>query len=245
MRLTNLKLLCIKLYSLPFRLIRFLKNLPLRAYRILQHLIHGFQWVSKKRIPNITAWWLDFLMLLADFAGVPEVYETLCDFVKWNTRPLSLTEQELASSVFGNSLQLKAIRLDERAFIGCRKRKIAYVSHFTINSWGKLNPQIFIHELVHVWQFQNLGSAYIPQALRAQLSPEGYNYGGVEALKKAFEEKGRIQDFNLEQQAEIVGDYYCIREGKRPIWGKGAKHDLSIYEYFVRQINVELVTVRK
>lgn len=236
MRLTNLKLLYIKLLSLPVRAWRILKLLPIRLYRIFRHVGRGFQWIPKQRIPNLAAWWLDFLMLLTDLAAMPEIYETFCDFVKWKTRPLSTQEQELAASVFGNAILLAAIRLDDRARIGCRKQKIAYVSHFTVNAWGKLNAPTFIHELVHVWQYQQMGSAYITQALRAQRSPAGYNYGGVEALRKSVEANGKIQDFNLEQQAEIVGDYYCIRAGLRPVWGMGNKQDLPVYDYFVNQI---------
>jgi len=28
---------------------------------------------------------------------------------------------------------------------------------------------------VHVWQYENLGAIYIPKALSAQFTPEGYN----------------------------------------------------------------------
>jgi hypothetical protein len=86
---------------------------------------------------------------------------------------------------------------------------------------------------MHVWQFERLGGAYIPGALRAQKSMEGYNYGGVEALSACLARGGGLSDFNLEQQADIVSDYFCIREGMNPAWGRGTRQDLAVYEYFI------------
>ncbi len=191
--------------------------------------------ISQKE-PKILHWWQDFAFLLLDIVCIPDIVETALDFAKWNTRPLSPLEKKMATSVFGNSLILNAIRIDEHAKIGCRKRKIAYVSYFTINSWGRLPPETLVHELVHIWQYQHLGGAYISKALRAQRSQAGYNYGGLEALKTCIGKKGKITDFNLEQQAEIIGDYFCLREGLKLAWANTTKLDLPIYEYFLSQI---------
>ena len=176
--------------------------------------------------------------MLFDFLTLPELAETIADFAKWSTRPLSPNEKKLAASVFGKAINLDAVRIDSSARIGCRKRGIAYVSYFTINSWGRLSPVILIHELVHVWQFQQLGGAYISRALRAQRSKEGYNYGGVEALRSSKENSGKIKDFNLEQQAEIISDYFAIREGFKPSWGKATKSDIPVYDYFLSQVKI-------
>ena len=97
-------------------------------------------------------------------------------------------------------------------------------------------PELLVHELVHVWQFQHFGAVYIPRALKAQFTKEGYNYGGVEGLASAFRKGKSIQDFNYEQQAEIISDYYSIREGGLPRWGNGSSNDLELYRYFHHQI---------
>ncbi|MCF8244480.1 MAG: hypothetical protein K9J37_07175 [Saprospiraceae bacterium] len=211
--------------------------LPKRCYRISRHISVGGVILFSQKEPKILHWWQDFAFLLLDIVGIPELAETTLDFAKWNTRPLSPLEKEMATSVFGNSLNLNAIRIDERAKIGCQKRNIAYVSYFTINSWGRLRPETLVHELVHIWQYQHLGGAYISRALRAQRSQAGYDYGGLEALRTSMEGNGKITDFNLEQQAEIISDYFCLREGLKPTWGNAAKVDLPVYEYFMCQIS--------
>lgn len=234
--LSNLKRLYIKVTALLRRGWRYLRQLPLRLLRLFQHLFVGIRNVFSKSKSSTKAWWLEFGLLLSDVAAIPEALEASLDFLKWNTRPLSPLETRLVTSVFGNSLNIKDIVLDEKARIICKKRKIAYVSFCTVNSWGKLEPHILIHELVHVWQFQRMGSSYISKALFAQQSKEGYNYGGVAALKKAMETGKPLTAFNLEQQAEIVADYFAIREGLKPSWGDGNAWDLPIYQYFTQQL---------
>jgi hypothetical protein len=232
---SNLKRFYIKVQGLFARTMRAFLLLPMRFYRIVVHFVAGIRALAKRQ-GKIQHWWQDFAFLLLDLLAVPEVYETTADFLKWDTRPLSPSERKLAASVFGDALKLDQIRLDNKALIGCKKRNIVYVSFFTVNSWGKIHPTTFIHELVHIWQYQKLGAAYMTQALRAQHTKEGYNYGGVNRLREGMELKTKLTDFNLEQQADIIADYYAIREGLKPTWGKGTQADLPVYQYFIAQI---------
>jgi len=239
--LINLKRFWTKLGALAARSLRVIWWLPLRLFRLWRHIAQGVLGLVAQKRSKILHWWVDFAFLLMDLVGVPEVAESLFDFLKWKTRPLSPLEKTLAASVFGETLPLNHIRMDTKARIGCKNRNIVYVSYFTVNSWGSIRPATFIHELVHVWHYLQFGGAYIPMALRAQRSKEGYNYGGVEALRSSMEKNGKFTDFNLEQQAEIVSDYYAIREGLRPVWGKGTLADLPVYEYFLWQIRAPRV----
>lgn len=234
--MSNLKRFWIKSASFLQRLLRALFWLPKKLMRLVKHIGIGLVNFSKPKQANLLAWWQDFALHLADVLAIPELYETFFDFAKWNTRPLSPLEKNLARSVFGSSLQLDAIRVDNKAILGCRKRNIVYVSFFTINAWGKIRDEILIHELVHIWQYQKLGAAYIAKALRAQRTEIGYDYGGVGALRQAKAEFGRMESFNLEQQAEIIADYFLLREGKTPSWGKANSDDLPEYQYFVDQL---------
>jgi hypothetical protein len=73
------------------------------------------------------------------------------------------------------------------------------------HSRGKLD--LLVHEIVHVYQFERVGSVYIWQALRAQRT-EGYSYGGPDQLAKDRQVGLRFSDYNREQQGQIAQDYY-------------------------------------
>ncbi len=237
-----------KFLGIGHRILGFLKNVPTRTNRIIKHLWKGllfmrprkrYWWESefnKHLAQRIGIWWLDLLFYIVDWLGVTEIYETITDFVKFNARPLYKWEISLAQSVFGNSIDYRRVRIDEYSLIGPKQKKFCYVSFYFINSWGPMQNSTFIHEMTHVWQFEKMGSTYIPHALRAQGSKMGYNYGGVSALK-ACQEKGKsFLSFNLEQQGDIISDYYRIRDGYKPHWGNGCRHDLPVYESFINQV---------
>ncbi|MEZ4980965.1 MAG: hypothetical protein R2769_05130 [Saprospiraceae bacterium] len=52
-----------------------------------------------------------------------------------------------------------------------------------INSYGSIQNDVLVHEMVHVWQYFEKGLVYIPRALWAQKTNEGYNYGEKKHLK--------------------------------------------------------------
>lgn len=180
--------------------------------------------------------------LLADLLFLPEILMLLNRLFKPNTRRLTPHEIALARSIFGETIDYQKVRVDERSFIGCRQFRFAYVGFHFVNCWGKLSDAHFIHEMVHVWQYQRLGSVYIPRALWAQRTAEGYNYGGIEALKKALERheadaqheaKPRASiflSFNYEQQGDIVADYFCLKNGLKPRWCAANKAYLPVFE---------------
>ena len=118
-----------------------------------------------------------------DSLHLPRLFEKIWHVV---TRVSLLTEGEhqAASYVIGvNSIQYTFVRVAESGvlklifkFNGNR----AFTSFHTINlpSSGKQSRQnldIVVHELVHVYQFETVGSIYIWQALRAQKT-NGYSY---------------------------------------------------------------------
>ncbi|MDX2071117.1 MAG: hypothetical protein SFV55_21995 [Haliscomenobacter sp.] len=176
----------------------------------------------------------DFAFVLIDLFGVLDGFELInAILLKRNTRGLSDAEKFSARMVFGNAIPLDLVRIDENARIGTRSTGIVYVSGFTINGWGPFPEAILIHELVHVWQYCQQGAAYIPRALRAQRSTMGYNYGGLPALLKA----NHLSEFNLEQQGDLVMDYFLLLQDRQASWAPDAGAiDLPLYETFVDQI---------
>lgn len=220
--------LFIKLKIAGLRLLQVVQWMPRRLQRLGRHLQH-FCWSSGM-------WWVELSYLLLDIIGVPELYETLADFIKWNSRGLTPEEYELLFPIFGDSIHYERVRIDERAYLGPPQMKICYVSFYTINSWGAMNPALLVHEMVHVWQFQQWGSVYIPRALQAQSSAEGYNYGGAPRVVNWARQDGRLEDFNLEQQADLVADCWRLQHGWRTQWGPAGPADLPYYFHFVNQL---------
>ncbi len=233
-----------KLEGILIRMFYVVRMLPVRIWRILTHFRTLF--VGIYRDPNSLLdfsenlfWLIELICYVADLFGIPELYETIADIVKINTRPLTREEEEAIKSHFGNSLQLRRIRIDTFAFGGPRTHHFAYVSFYTINSWGPLSPDTFIHEVMHVWQYEKMGSVYIPRALRAQYSSEGYDYGGLESLEQAIHSGQGLQQFNLEQQGDIMADYFRLKQGKNPRWSNITTDDIWIFEQLLKEISVK------
>lgn len=172
--------------------------------------------------------------MLADCLLFPEILTALNRFFKPETRRLTAREVALARSVFGENVDYQKILLDDCSHIGCRQRHFAYVGFNVINCWGKLSDAHFIHEIIHVWQYQKHGSVYIPRALWAQRTPAGYNYGGVKALQKAIEQGRGLDAFNYEQQGDIVADYFCLMNGLKPRWCEPDPIYIPIFKYITK-----------
>lgn len=178
-------------------------------------------------------WLGEFLFLFLDIIGIPEWYEMANCWIKRDSRPLTGEEKQLAKYIFGDTLPLDRLRLDERARIGPKQYHFCYVSFCVINSWEAMPPAILVHELVHVWQFQRYGSPYIFRALLAQRTRMGYDYGSFTALERAKMQGLDLQAFNYEQQASIIEDYFRLhRTGYARRNPEAAKKQFSTYQYF-------------
>ncbi|MEQ9625732.1 PAAR-like protein [Coleofasciculus chthonoplastes] len=237
-----------KLKGIFQRAIGWIKQLPTRIGRLLLNIWQGVKtlnpwslkwWQSLGQASNwkgVLKWLGINLINLLEIAGVGEIYETLADFIKFNTRPLTGEEIAKAKIVFGRAINYDLVRVDEAALLGPSWTNRPYTSFHTINSWGKMDDHTLIHELGHVWQYEQVGAIYMPQAIHAQNTKQGYDYGGVNGLKNA-KSKG-FSSFNREQQPQILQDYYALKNGQRPSrQAHGATSaDLSLYEHFVREV---------
>jgi hypothetical protein len=241
-----------KLTGIFERVTHWIARLPERLGRLMLGLWEevkslkpwSLQWWESLGKANT---WLDFLQWLGSRAidlieilGFGEAYETLMDFVKFNTRKLTGDEVGRASSVFGASVNYDLVRIDEGAVIGPAFSKRAYTSFHTINNWGGISPDILIHELTHVWQYERAGAIYMAQALHAQITLGGsgaYDYQGVPGLQVARASGQGLTTFNREQQAQIVQDFYLIKTHQSPWVGSGTAADLPLYAHFVKQVS--------
>ncbi len=180
----------------------------------------------------------ELTFLILDRMRLTSLYDWLAFHLKYSARYLSEREIGLARSIYGNSIDYSKVKIDERAYLGPKQYHLCYVSFNTINAWGRMSDELFIHELIHVWQYQHFGAVYIPRALWAQRTQEGYNYGGLSGLKKAQQANKMIWDFNYEQQGDIVSDYYRLLIGKTPCWGGATFDDIDLYVHFVEQLKL-------
>ncbi len=176
---------------------------------------------------------LDVLFAGLDFVGLFDLYEAFTSGFFPNTRPLTAEEFRLLEPIFGQSIPYDLIRIDERAYVGPSWASFYYVSFHTINSWRPMNAPTLVHEVVHIWQYTHRGAAYIPRALYAQTTELGYNYGGLEPLRA----NQQLEDFNYEQQADIIEDAFRLANGYQAQWvrGRGAEV-LPVYYPYLEEI---------
>jgi hypothetical protein len=213
-----------------YRLIFALYSVPKRLYRVFAFFLMPFY---KREVGH--SLYRSWALLIIDLTFFFDFYDIMSNLIKSNTRALTEEEIEKGRSVFGDSLNYKIIRLDTKAKIATIDKGIIYVGFNTINSWGEFRDDILIHELMHVWQYQNYGAGYIANALKAQISPAGYNY----AYTEGWHLKSSIHDFNAEQQADLIQDYFRLRRGQKAQWKLAPFIQIAHYQRFIDEINIK------
>ena len=232
-----------KLSFFFYRIGESIWNLFRRIIRLIKHFSQLTQigkgteyYKGASYFTKLNFWFLEWVLLGLDLLGLPDWYESFADLFKYKTRRLSEEELKLGQSIFGRSINWERVRIDEKSYIGPKQQRFIYVSFYTINSYGPMPLETLVHELVHVWQYQKFGVVYIPRALYAQRTEEGYNYGGATALRNPSAKARGMQHFNFEQQGDIIMDYFLISQQKRPKWGSGTSLDLDIYKIYATEV---------
>ena len=153
-------------------------------------------------------------------------------------RKLTYGEKHLAKSVFGNSINYNIVNIYREAWAGIipvpKQRAMtprgniyfhpinySYKSNFYASNFQ--SRALFIHEMTHVWQHQTTGWV-IPKAVLA---------GGVYEYRLAWG-KG-LSMFNIEQQGNIVMDYFLLKSGVNSIggaWGSQLPNNYSYSLYY-------------
>jgi type VI secretion system secreted protein VgrG len=84
------------------------------------------------------------------------------------------------------------------------------IDHQKIEDLNLQNIGWLIHELTHVWQYQNTGIQYLVKAVRGhiRMGSKVYDYGGKKGLEEAVDRGKRFAQFNPEQQGDIVRSIY-------------------------------------
>jgi hypothetical protein len=163
------------------------------------------------RSGSFGGWIFDLSFYILDCLYLPELYKACYLLIKPGIRKLTEEEKAIAQTVFLGELDYDGILMDQHSQRVSKRLGVAYVTFGLIHCWQPLRDDVLIHELVHVFQYQLLGSSYIAHAIRAQLSHPAYDYGGLEGLEMALTQKKAFLSFNFEQQASIIEHFYHLR----------------------------------
>lgn len=218
-----------KLLWLFRRVLFALKQTPHRVWRLFTFYNHPFYKIYPPSVKGASAG-----LLLLDVLFFFDFTEIVGNLFSFKTRLLTAIEIERATEVFGQTVDFKLVMYDKRSIAIKRGFAHAYVSFNTINSWKPIRADIFIHELVHVWQYQNFGAGYIAAALAAQRTAGRYNYTHTEGWHE-----GSFFDLNAEQQADFIQDIYLQRKGYYPQWRQSLTvMDTGVHDRFLDEIGI-------
>lgn len=177
---------------------------------------------------------------LFDLLGGPEITQFLAHLIT-NTTPLEEEELSIISSILGPSgMRYKDVRVAEgglQELIFRWNGNLAYTTWHTIHfprsgsgaAHSRANLAILVHELTHVYQHECVGSRYLGEAIYQLIVTKRkcYDYGYVPGLREAYINGKQYKEFNREQQAQIVQDYFVRQR-------KGA--DVTAYRPFMVQL---------
>lgn len=133
-------------------------------------------------------------------------------------RGLTDAEKRMVDGVFGvGTIDYNKVRIVKRTqYSKVDTRAIApfgfiiypdsqYREDFSSSKLTARDKHTFIHEMTHVWQYQlNYSVAKNGIVLQAQYT------SGKDVYSYVLDKAKRLKDYNLEQQGEIVADYYVL-----------------------------------
>ncbi len=118
-------------------------------------------------------------------------------------RELTQEELELASQIFGDSIDYSKVRIKpgDAGLLSPNERPFAHGN--TVYLKNRQDMQTLVHELTHVWQHQHGGTDYMSEALLANATQgdDAYNWR-VDVPAKAWHE------LNPEQQGALIESAY-------------------------------------
>ncbi|MBI1214182.1 MAG: Rhs element Vgr protein [Alphaproteobacteria bacterium] len=149
-----------------------------------------------------------------------------------SARPLTDGEIALAKTVFGDAIDYSTVEVKDSKFVGFHPEGTAMAPDGTLYMYGcyhddysQLDPEgqsLFIHEMTHVWQFQNKVLYPIVEAVKLNFR-HNFNYSA--SYGYALDEKKDLLDYNMEQQASIVQDYFVLKTaGRASHWTSCTDH---------------------
>jgi hypothetical protein len=126
--------------------------------------------------------------------------------ILFGNRDLNEEEQKIANSIFDDQLNYEKIRINQGGPLTWiyPAVTIGYVISFPNESYDFNNTRdqaLLLHELTHVWQYENIGWIYALRSLYEEISQK-------DAYVVHYNETKDFLDYDLEEQAEIVAEYF-------------------------------------
>ncbi len=135
---------------------------------------------------------------------------------KGGDRGLTVGEEAMARTVFGDAVNYSIVRINHHGYwqlMGLQDKDTAVTPNGSIymphpiyrddySDGDDSDRRLFMHEMVHVWQYQ-LGYPVKMKGLTVTSR-------GVEAYRYNLTPVSRLSDFNMEQQGNLLADYYMI-----------------------------------
>jgi hypothetical protein len=137
------------------------------------------------------------------------VYEDALDYDR-----IYFAEEDLVNQIIFGIQDAVRDNPDSRAFVT--------MNLVNFDPKDEFANETMIHELCHVWQAEMEGPFYMAEAIHAQMTDEGYNYGYDDAFNGNGAEPelqaagGNLTTFNLEQQATIMEHFYVRKYIESP-----------------------------
>lgn len=240
-RLSDLVLWPVNLVrDFPVRFGRFVTTLRQGLHTIIFFIPLVFQQqIDFQKVPGKVASWIHCLLIQSfDLVGGPEVCQFLMHLITY-TSPLTDEEIQAISLVLGpNAMRYKEVRVASGGLFEWVFRingNLAFATWHTVNfprngRSTRANLPILVHELIHVYQYEQVGSRYLGEAIYALITTnrQCYDYGSVQGLQKAAMKGQKFCHYNREQQAQIGQDYFVL-------WQKG-EDVVAVYEPFISQL---------
>jgi hypothetical protein len=187
------------------------------------------RWLGEQ-VLNGLAWAGTLVSRVFDVLGGPEVAEFVLHLLGSGTTPLTPPEINAAQRVLGagavrwNEVRVSEGFILEHVIFNINNRR-AFTTAHTINMpRGGRDLETMVHELTHVYQYEQVGSLYIGQAIHAQATA-GYDYGDRAGLQRRRAAGQGFRTLNREQQAQVAEDYF-----KNNLFGD------SVYEPFINEL---------
>ncbi len=145
------------------------------------------------------------------------------------SRPLTKGEIALARTIFADSIDYATVTVSDQKFMG-----IPFLPEGTAmapngslfmpgcyktdySTEDTLWQGTFLHEMTHVWQYQN--KVLNPIATAAKLAVK-HKFDYAAAYNYVLDDKKDLLDYNMEQQATIVQDYFVLKDRGTSVWDR-------------------------